>query len=78
MSHGKVSQLAVLHSYVVGAPPGLLQSGAMPPCSLQHSARASTASHNKSVNTDRVTAGFARLRASGYLQRYAAWKEQSV
>jgi hypothetical protein len=47
----------------------LVASGAMPPFTCLHRVGTTTASHNKSANTDRVTAGFACLRASGCLQR---------
>jgi len=55
---------------VAGVRPGPATSGAMPPFSCEHRSVATTASHNKSVQTDRVTAGFACLRASADLQRY--------
>lgn len=73
--------LVLLHTFGVGGQPGLRQSGAMPPCSLQRSLRklrvvqpgwlalAAPAAHNRSAKTDRVTAGFACLRASACLQR---------
>ena len=58
--------LARLHRLNVGAQPGLRQSEAMPPCSLQHSLRklragvpgllalASTAAYNRSIQSDRL------------------------
>src|SRR6185369_5421616 len=55
---------------VVCAPASRLKAWAMPPFTCQHRRDATAASHNKSVQTDRVTAGFARLRASADLQRY--------
>ena len=60
---------------VAGAPPVLAASEAMPPFTCQHLRCSATASHNKSANTDRVTAGCACLRASGCLQRYVAMAE---
>jgi hypothetical protein len=47
----------------------LAASQAMPPFSRQHGSGATTASHNKSVQADRVTAGSACLRTSADLRR---------
>ena len=43
---------ARLRSFGVGVPAGLRQSEAMPPCSLQRSAKSATASHNWSLGRD--------------------------
>jgi hypothetical protein len=48
---------------------GLAALGAMRACPTPASRALDHGSYNWSANADRVTAGFARLRASGYLQR---------
>lgn len=63
---------ARFHQLRVGEPTGLRQSGAMPPVSLQHSLHATTAAHNKFVNTDaygRPPASPALSAGAGYGQR---------
>jgi hypothetical protein len=56
---------------VAGMPAGLAASGAMPPFKCQHRGGASTASHNKSANTDpqQQEAASPQMLWSGYLQR---------
>jgi len=63
--------LARLLSLRVGIPAGLRQSRAMPPFTRQHRGSATTASHNKSANTDpqQQEAASPQMLWSGYLQR---------
>ena len=63
-----------LRSFGVGMPAGLLQSGAMPPCSLQHSVKSTPASHNWSAHADsqQQEAASRRVLCSGGLQRYVS------
>ena len=69
---GAAASACLVGARATGLPALLVASRAMPPFSCLNRVGTTTASHNKSVNTDRVTAGFACLRASGYLQRYGA------
>jgi len=66
---GNAAAACLVGARVMGVPAVPQASEATPPFSCPHRSEAATASHNKSVQTDRVTAGCACLRASADLQR---------
>ena len=71
---------ARLRSFGVGMPAGLLQSEAMPPCSLQHSVKSTTATHNWSAHADsqQQEAASRHVLCSGGLQRSTSWRRGAI